>query len=286
MGNCHIKTIWYPSEAIVMKTKNRVIIITEIGENHLGDMALAKKMIKEAAKAGADIIKFQSYTPKTFKKDDPEYDWFKKVSLSDANHFMLKEYTEKHGAEFMSSPFDMERSRFLCEKLKLKKIKVASGKMTDIKMLCYLNRNCEEIFLSTGMTNLTEIRDSLKLLDNVKVNLLHCVTQYPVQNADANLLAIRTLKQEFPELTVGYSDHTLGTLAPLMAVALGAEIIEKHFTLDKTLPGTDHVLSVTPDELKKLIQDIREIGLLLGDGKIVPRRCEEAIKEFVRARFL
>lgn len=269
-----------------MKKEERVIIVAEIGENHMGNIDLAKKMIEEAAKAGADIIKFQSYTPKTFKKDDPEYEWFKKVALTDADHFMLKEYTEGNGSEFMSSPFDMERAVFLCEELKLRKIKVASGKMTDINMLSYLNHNCEEIFLSTGMANVKEIKDSLKVLDKVKVNLLHCVTQYPVQNADANLLAIRTLKQEFPELTVGYSDHTIGTLAPLIAVALGAEIIEKHFTLDKSLPGTDHVLSVTPDELEKLIKDIREVGLLLGDGRKVAQRCEEDIKEFVRTRFL
>lgn len=269
-----------------MKKEDRVIIIAEIGENHMGDMDLARKMIEEAAKAGADIIKFQSFTPKTFKKDDPEYEWFKKVSLTDADHFMLKKYTEENGSEFMSSPFDMERARFLCQELKLRKIKVASGKMTDINILSYLNRNCEEIFLSTGMANVKEIKDSLRVLDKVKVNLLHCVTQYPVQNADANLLAIRTLKQEFPGLTVGYSDHTIGTLAPLIAVALGAGVIEKHFTLDKSFQGTDHILSVTPDELKKLIQDVREIGLLLGDGKKVPRRCEEDIKEFIRTRFL
>jgi N,N'-diacetyllegionaminate synthase len=266
--------------------KRKTIVIAEIGENHMGDMDLAKKMIEEAAKAGADIIKFQSYTPKTFKEDDPEYEWFKKVPLTDAAHFMLKEYTEEKGSEFMSSPFDMERARFLCEELKLRKIKVASGKMADVNMLSYLNHNCEEIFLSTGMANLKEIKDSLRVLDKVKVNLLHCVTQYPVKNADANLLAIRTLKHEFPELTVGYSDHTIGTLAPLVAVALGAEVIEKHFTLDKSLQGTDHILSVTPDELRKLIQDIRELRLLLGDGRKVPRRCEEHIKEFVRARFL
>ncbi|MBD3379363.1 MAG: N-acetylneuraminate synthase [Candidatus Omnitrophica bacterium] len=267
-------------------TGRQVTIIAEIGENHIGSMDLAEKMIFSAAEAGADIVKFQSYRPENFKQDDPEYDWFEKVSLTDEDHFELKKRADEAGVEFMSAPFSRERARFLCEELGLKKIKVASGMMTDRSLLSYLNGACEEVYLSTGMATLKEIRGSLALLDKVKVSLLHCVTQYPLKDEDANLLAVGTLKQEFGDLTVGYSDHTVGTLACLVAVSLGARIIEKHFTLDKNAPeGTDHVLSATPVEFGAMVRQIRSIPPLMGDGEKVPRACEEEIKDFVRNRF-
>ena len=266
--------------------EKRTIIIVEIGENHLGDVELAKEMVKEAAASGADIIKFQSYNSETFKKDDPEYDWFNRVSLSDEDHFMLKQAVEENGAEFMSAPFNMERAKFLCEGLKTPKVKVASGKMTDLRLLSYLNQNCEEVFLSTGMALISEIRESLAVLNKVKVCLLHCVTQYPLKDCDANLLAIETLRKEFPDTSIGYSDHTIGIIAPLIAVALGAKVIEKHFTIDKNMEGTDHILSVIPRELNNMVNNIRTVEDLLGDGLKEPQECEKEIKEFVRGRFL
>ncbi len=271
----------------IKRQEKKVIFIAEIGENHMGDMGLARRLIKQAAEAGADFVKFQSYRPENFKRDDPEYEWFKKVSLSDEDHFMLKRYAQRQNIEFMSSPFSLERAKFLCEELKLKKIKVASGKMIDKGLLTYLNKNCKEVFLSTGMATINEIKSALSLLDKVKVYLLHCVTQYPLQNQDANLLAISTLKKCFPSLTVGYSDHTIGNLALLVAVSLGAQVVEKHVTLDNALKeGTDHILSVTPLELKKIIKDIKTVKDLLGDGEKIPRACEKRIKEFVRNRFI
>jgi N,N'-diacetyllegionaminate synthase len=269
------------------KTKNKIDIIAEIGENHMGNMNLAKDMIKQAAMAGANIVKFQSYSKDTFQKSDPEYNWFQKVSLSDEDHFMLQKCAKDNNVEFMSAPFDMDRAVFLCETLGLSRLKVASGKMNDKNLLVYLNSHCKEVFLSTGMANLKEIKESLIYLKNIKVNILHCVSQYPLEYKNANLNAIKTLIKEFPNLNIGYSDHTDGIIAPIVAVVLGAVIIEKHFTLDKNFPeGTDHVLSATPKELKKIVDSIKEISELLGDGVKEPRQCEVEIIDFVRSRFV
>ena len=145
--------------------KNKVIIIAEIGENHLGNLNLAKKMIKDAATAGADIVKFQSYFGRNFKVDDPEKEWFTKVELSNEAHFELKKVVELHGVKFLSSPFSLERAKFLCENLGLKKIKVPSGMMMNFKVLDYLNSaNIDTIFISTGMANLEEIKQSINVI--------------------------------------------------------------------------------------------------------------------------
>ena len=199
------------------------IIIAEIGENHLGDLHLAKQMIADAAKSGADIVKFQSYLGKDFKTDDPEKEWFTKVELSNEAHFELREFSMENGVEFLSSPFSLERARFLCEELKLNKIKIASGMMMDFRVLDYINSSdTETVFLSTGMATLGEISEALKHLQNISNTfLLHCVTQYPCREEEANLKAILTLQNKF-NLPVGYSDHTLSIDACLVAVALGA----------------------------------------------------------------
>lgn len=271
-----------------MSGGRNIIIIAEIGENHLGDIELAKKLIKEAALSGADYVKFQSYRPENFSKDDPEYAWFKKVNLSDEAHFSLKEYAQRLKVKFLSSPFSTERAKFLCEGLGLKEIKIASGMMLNFTLLDYINNHADTVFLSTGMSTIAEIRKSLSRLYKVKkCCILHCVTQYPCKDAEANLLAIRTLQKEFPEYEIGYSDHTIGQSACLIAVALGARVIEKHFTFDRACKeGTDHILSVTQDELRNLISDIAITQELLGDGNKVPGRSEEEIKEFVRNRFM
>ncbi|MDD4979787.1 MAG: N-acetylneuraminate synthase family protein [Candidatus Omnitrophica bacterium] len=271
-----------------MSSGGKVIVIAEIGENHLGDIGLAKRMIKEAASAGADYVKFQSYKPENFSKDDPEYGWFKRVHISDEAHFSLKEYAQMCRVKFLSSPFSLERARFLCEGLGLKEIKIASGMMLNLSLLDYVNEHADTVFLSTGMANITEIKKSLSHLNKVrKCYILHCVTQYPCKDMEANVSAVRTLQKEFPEYEIGYSDHTIGELACLIAVALGARVIEKHFTFDKACKdGTDHILSVTPSELKSLISNITITQQLLGDENKVPRRSEEEIKEFVRNRFI
>lgn len=266
----------------------RTFIIAEIGENYIGNIEIAKRLIEKASWAGADYVKFQSYKPENFKSSDPEYAWFKKVSLSDDAHVTLKECAEKCAVKFLSSPFSVERAKFLCEKLGLKEIKIASGMMLNFPVLDYINEYAETVFLSTGMAAISEIKSALSHLSKIKkCYILHCTTQYPCKNEDVNLQAIKTLQREFPDYEIGYSDHTIGYLAATIAVALGARVIEKHFTFDKgAKEGTDHVLSVTPEELKKMVQDIRTIKLLLGDGTKVPRASEREIKEFVRNRFL
>jgi len=264
----------------------KITLIAEIGENHLGKISLAKKMILQAKKSGADIVKFQSYNIQCLKKNDPEYDWFKKVSLSDSDHFILKSFCKKNSIKFLSAPFSLERAKFLCEKLKIKEIKVASAKMTNTKLLRYLNKKCSVVYLSTGCSSLKEIKKSLKILKDVKVKLLHCVSEYPLNLKNANLLAIQLMIEKFPNIEVGYSDHTIGNEAAFTAVALGATVIEKHFTLNKKLPGTDHVLSATQSELNEIRLTIDKIIKLLGIKKKMPSKKEKKIKKFIRNRFI
>ena len=265
---------------------NHTIVIAEIGENHLGNMDMAKAMIDQAVEAGADIVKFQSYRGIDVAEDDPERDWFGEVELSEEAHRDLKAYTEQRGVEFMSSPFSIERARLLCEGLGLRRIKIASSEMTNHRLLDYVNDHADVVFLSTGMATLDEVRESLSHLRNVRdVYVLHCVTQYPCEDRDANLLAIRALQTAFPDHKIGYSDHTIGLAAPLAAVAMGAQAIEKHYTLAKSLPGTDHVLSVTPEEFKEMVAEIRRLEAMLGSEEKAPRASEMEIREMVRGRW-
>ena len=158
--------------------------------------------------------------------------------------------------------------------------------MLNFVLLDYLNGRVETVFLSTGLATLDEVGEAVTHLDEVaEVCILHCTTQYPCPAEQANLAAICVLQEAFPEHFVGFSDHTIGILAPVVAVARGARVIEKHFTLDRSLPGTDHVLSVTPEELEQMVERIREVEVLLGDPEKKPTEEEDAIREFVRSRF-
>ena len=266
--------------------KKKITLIAEIGENYLGHLALAKKLIYESKKSGADYAKFQSYNELCLKKNDPEYSWFKKVSLTDKNHITLKKHCRKKNIKFLSSPFSLERAEFLCEKLNMRTIKIASSKMHEKNMLKYLNRKCEKIFLSTGMSTIKEIKNSLKYLSNPKVVIMHCVSEYPLPEKNANLLAIEVLKKKFPNNEIGYSDHSIGILACLSAVALGATVIEKHFTLNKKFKGTDHILSADSLDLKQLSNGIKKISNLLGKELKKPSNKEMKIKYFMRKRFV
>lgn len=250
-------------------------------------MALAKQMVSDAAESGADIVKFQSYLGKDFKDDDPEKEWFTKVELSNEVHFELKETAERHGIEFLSSPFSLERAKFLCEDLGLRKIKIASGMMMNFKVLDYLNSSkIETLYLSTGLANIDEIAQALKHIENIpEIFLLHCITQYPCKDEEANLKTIITMKQEFG-LPVGFSDHTIGIDACLAAVALGACVIEKHFTFDNDCKeGTDHIISATKDDFCEMAQKITRIDKFLGSGIKGPSPSEREILSFVRERF-
>ena len=265
---------------------NRTIIIAEIGENHMGDMEMARRMIDEAADAGADIAKFQSYLGVDVAEDDPEREWFTQVELSEEMHHQLKDHAESRGIEFLSSPFTVERAQLLCEGLGLSKIKIASSEMLNFPLLDYVNRHADTVFLSTGLANLSEIEEAVSHLEQVRNRyILHCCTQYPTLDHQANLRAIPLMQIAFPGNSIGFSDHTLGLDASVAAVAMGARVIEKHFTLDKDLPGTDHVLSVTPEELRELVTRIRRTETLLGDPVKQPQPEELEILEFVRSRF-
>ncbi len=264
---------------------SKITLIAEIGENYLGKISLAKKLIENAKKSGADYAKFQSYNENCLKKNDPEYNWFKKVSLKDSEHIQLKDYCKKKKINFLSSPFSLERAEFLCEKLKLNEIKVASSKMTNIKLLKYLNKKTKKVFLSTGMSNIKEINQSLKYLNNTEVVIMHCVSEYPLKPQNSNLLAITKLKKEFPKFTIGYSDHCIGNLAVEIAVSLGAVVIEKHFTLNKNYRGTDHILSADFKDLKKLRNNIDLISSMLGSESKKPSKKESTIRNFMRNRF-
>jgi N,N'-diacetyllegionaminate synthase len=265
---------------------DQVTVIAEVGENHVGDMKLARRMVAEAAEAGADIVKFQSYRGADVAADDPEREWFERVELSDAAHHELAALARSYGIGFMSTPFTLERARFLVEDLGLDAIKVASSEMLNLALLDYLAERAQTIYLSTGLADLDEVRTAVERLDRVPdVVVMHCVTQYPLADRDANLRAIATLGRAFPERRVGYSDHTIGLMAPLLATALGATVVEKHFTLARSLPGTDHVLSVVPEELAELVRGIRRAQTLLGRGEKRPVAAELEIREVVRRRF-
>lgn len=267
--------------------RQHTIVIAEIGENHMGDMDMARRMVAEAAAAGADIVKFQSYRGVDVAEEDPEREWFSKVELSDEMHHELKSYAEDHGVEFLSSPFSLERARLLCEELGLKAIKIASSEMLNFPLLDYVNQHADTVFLSTGLSTLEEVEQAVSHLGQVKqCYILHCCTQYPTEDHQANLRAIPLLSMAFPGHAIGYSDHTLGIEAAAAAVAMGAQVVEKHFTLDKSLPGTDHILSVTPAELGEMVQRIRRVEVLLGRPVKQPVPEELDIREFVRGRWL
>jgi len=267
---------------------HKTITIAEIGENHIGNMDIARNLIQEAVNAGADYVKFQSYKPENFKKNDPEYKWFKKIFLSNENHFSLKKYSESLGIKFLSAPFSVERAKFLCEDLGLKEIKIASPMMLNFSLLDYVNNQADTIFLSTGMASIPEIKKALSHLPKIKnCYILHCITQYPCQEREANLSVIKVLEKEFPEYKIGYSDHTVGCLAPTVAVALGAKVIEKHFTFDKEAKeGTDHILSANPEDLKEMIKNIKRTENLMGNSLKTPTEGEMKIINFVRNRFI
>ncbi len=261
-----------------------VIIIAEAGVNHNGSLEMAKQMVAAAKETGADYIKFQTGIPEKvisrfaemadYQKTnvgvkESQLDMVRKIMLPKDEFQELKEYCDQQEIKFMSTPFDLTSIDVLAP-LGMDYWKIPSGEITNLPYLRKIANLHQPVILSTGMSCLGEIEDSLRVLtegglDKSQISLLHCNTEYPTPFEDVNLKAILTLKQCFG-VRVGYSDHTKGIEAPIAAVAMGAEIIEKHFTLDKTLPGPDHVASLEPNELKAMVDSIRNIEAALGTG--------------------
>lgn len=270
---------------------NRTYIIAEAGVNHNGDFELAKKMIYEGKKAGVDAVKFQTFIAKNMVSSfAPKAEYQKKVTDASKsqkdmlealeltfNQFrLLKNYADELEIDFLSTPFDDESLEFL-NTLKLPCWKIPSGEITNLPYLLKIEQTKIPIILSTGMSSLNEIEDALKIFDKYKrshITLLHCNTEYPTPYKDVNLLAMNTLKEKFG-VNVGYSDHTRGIEVPIAAVALGAVVIEKHFTLDKNMYGPDHKASLEPKELNALVKAIRNIEISLGDGVKKPSESEK-----------
>ena len=258
------------------------IIIAEAGVNHNGSLKLAKQMIDEAAKAGADYIKFQTFKPeklvskyaqkadyqkKTTGNNESQLQMLEKLALSYDDFVELKKYCEQIGIGFLSTPFDEDSIRFL-DSLDMDFWKIPSGEITNYPYLVQIAQTGRDIVLSTGMCEMDEIADAMKVLEESgagNISLLHCNTEYPTPYEDVNLLAMKQMRTAFKK-QVGYSDHTVGIEVPIAAVALGAETIEKHFTLDKNMEGPDHKASLEPLELSQMICSIRHIEKSLGDG--------------------
>lgn len=271
----------------------KTLIIAEAGVNHNGRLDLAKKMIEVAADCGADFVKFQSFVAQNCvsikaKKakyqlentgnNESQLEMIKKLELDKKAHRELIAHARKCKIGFLSTPFDLDSIKLLDE-LKLELFKIPSGEITNLPYLKAIARLNKKIILSTGMANLGEIEAALNILckygsKRSNITLLHCNTEYPTPFEDVNLKAMQSLKEAF-KLDVGYSDHTLGIHISLAAVALGAKVIEKHFTLDKTLQGPDHKASLEPNELKTLCKNIRELELAFGDGVKKPSKSEK-----------
>lgn len=267
-----------------------VYVIAEAGVNHNGSIALARQMILEAKKAGADAIKFQTFiTENLVTKDAPkaqyqkgatdqaetQYDMLKKLELSLEDYHELKALCESVHIDFLSTPFDLESIEIL-EKLGIGYYKLPSGEITNYPYLVRIAETHKPVILSTGMCTVEEVGEAVQVLrenGTEEIILLHCNTQYPTPVQDVNLRAMQTLRDRF-HVGVGYSDHTLGIEIPVAAVALGAEVIEKHFTLDRDMEGPDHRASLEPEELKEMICAIRNVEKALGNGVKVPSLSE------------
>lgn len=267
------------------------LIIAEAGINHNADPDLACRMIDAAAGAGADAIKFQTFRAgRLVAPKDPQHDLLRQYELSEEAHRVLWNECSRRGIQFLSSPFDPGSADFL-DSLGVTAFKIASGELTDLRFLSHVARKMKPMIVSTGMATFGEVRsavDAIRGAGNHRLVLLHCVSSYPASAEEANLRAMRTLAEAFG-VPVGFSDHTPGIEVSLAAVALGAGLIEKHFTLSSTLPGPDQSFSLEPDKFSEMVRGIRNIERALGHGRKEPTEKEKqtargARKSLVAAR--
>jgi len=272
----------------------KTLIIAEIGVNHNGNLNIAKKLIKQAKLAGADIVKFQTYLTedlvlkntrlanyqKKNSKINNQYDLLKKYELNFEDFITLEKFCKKQKIEFLSSAFDEKSMDFLL-KLKPKRIKIPSGEITNFFLLNKISKTKKNVILSTGMSNYKEISNAIKVLKNNHIVLMHCNSSYPTYPKDVNLNMIKTLKNKF-KVDIGFSDHSMEHDAVIGAVTLGAKVIEKHFTFDKKAEGPDHSVSLDFDDLKKMIISIRNIEKMIGSGEKNINTNENSNKKIVR----
>ncbi len=271
---------------------SKVFIIAEAGVNHNGSLDIAKRLIYAAADAGADAVKFQTFkaerivsihAPKaeyqklTTGEKGSQFKMIKDLEMDCKSHKELIRQSRKRGIMFLSSPFDFE-SIDLLDKLRLNIFKIPSGEITNLPYLRKIGRLNKKVLLSTGMADLGEIEDAINVLidagtDREDITVLHCSTEYPASYEDVNLLAMLTIKDAF-KVSVGYSDHTQGIELPVAAAAIGAEVIEKHLTLDRRMKGPDHKASLEPDEFARMIKAVRNIEKAFGNGIKKPSKSE------------
>jgi len=258
--------------------------IAEGGLNHNGDIKIAKKMIDEAFNCGADAIKFQTYKTEKFLADSSQYfNFFKKVELSFEDFTELYDYAKTVGISFFSSPFDFDSADFL-NKIDVPCFKIASSDLTNLPFLAYIAKIKKPMIISTGLSTMEEVEQAVNVCineGNEKLILLHCVANYPTKPEEANLSAMITMKNKFNR-PVGYSDNGESILVDLVAVSLGAKVIEKHFTLNKKFDGPDHSFSIEPFNLKKLISEIKLIEMIKGDGIKKPKDSELNLRNAIR----
>jgi N,N'-diacetyllegionaminate synthase len=264
-------------------TTNNTYVIAEIGINHGGDLNLAKKMIDSVKKTGADAVKFQTYkTEKRVSKDSPIFEILKKCELTYEAFEELQTYAKSLDIDFFSTPFDDESVDFLHE-IKCDIYKIASFDLVNKNLLKKIGSIKKPVILSTGMSNLDEIKIAFDILqeNTHKIALLHCISAYPTKEINANLLAISKLKESF-NCVIGHSDHTNGIKVPLLAVAAGAQVIEKHFKIDQSMECVDESVSITELQLRELVLGIREIEDIFGNGFLGITDAQKEILKFRR----
>jgi N,N'-diacetyllegionaminate synthase len=285
--------------------QNKTIIIAEAGVNHNGSLALAKQLVDVAAEAGVDYVKFQTfkaekiasksatkaeYQKNTTEKNESQFDMLKRLELSEENHFELIDYCKTKNIQFLSTPFDLDSIDFL-KSIGIKLGKIPSGEITNLPYLRKMAHSFEKLVMSTGMTSMDELKASLNVLiksgvSKENITILHCNTEYPTPFEDVNLKAMLSIGKK-TGVKIGYSDHTLGIDVPIAAVALGATLIEKHFTLDNTMEGPDHRASLEPHELIAMVKSIRNVeNALMGSGTKIPSASESKNKEIARKSIL
>ncbi len=286
-----------------------VQVIAEVGECFNGSMEQAQRMIKEAAQAGCDIVKFQILDMDEVSADDPEYDWFCKIELDREKITHLKRWAEDECIDILFTPVSVKTASYLVE-AGIHTVKIASSFIRKKELIEYINDHFQTVYVSTGMADLEEIRKAVWILEKPEeVIILHCISEYPtgplleqrglkaLDEQDAHLNMLHILKREFPTYRIGYSDHTDGIFVPIIAAAMGAEVIEKHFTLDRQTPirnyvqkkeymGTDHVLSVEPDDLRKMVELIRRTEACQGNMEWSRSQGEQILIDFLRGRYV